>query len=282
MLLLFCPCKPHTDPVARHAKWVSSQALGTLLPHLQQSARDLLSHLVAARARIPTSSAATTAASPAAPTRPPSGSTHTAAGDRGCCACVPTAAERRSRDEGGRSGEARSRTDRFELQDRSEGQQQCAVCDGVPSSAGYSRGTRCDGGVGGGETGGAAAAAATVGPGVGHGVGEKSAASLEKECETLRIVVQALREKDEDSQASADICTGCDEVNVSREERGLGARGRRVKASQRKGTCFLVARSCLFFVGELMPVSCKLPGTMSRSLPITGDNSARKQFGKAQ
>lgn len=135
---------------------------------------------------------------------------------------MPTAAERGSRDEGGRSGEARSRTHSFELQNRSEGQQQCAVCDGVPNSADYPRGARCGDGVGGGETGGAAAAAAAaaVGPGAGHGVGEKSAASLEKECETLRIVVQALREKDEDSQASADICAGCDEVNMSLEEEG--------------------------------------------------------------
>ncbi|CAN0221477.1 unnamed protein product, partial [Scytosiphon promiscuus] len=36
------------DPVARHAQWVSSSALETLLPHLHLSARELLADLAAA------------------------------------------------------------------------------------------------------------------------------------------------------------------------------------------------------------------------------------------
>ena len=219
---MFCPCN-RTDPVARHATWVSSPALGTLLPHLQQCARELLSDLVDARARIPAPSAVATAASSS------SGNTRIPAGDRGC-ACVPTVAERRSTDEGQRRGEARSRTHSFELQSRREGQQQCAVFAGVSHSTECSRGARCGGGVG--ETGGAAAAA--VGLGVAPEVVDKSTASLEKDCETLRIVVQALREKEEDSQASADVAPGATKASCHGRK---SARARaRARALQRKGT----------------------------------------------
>lgn len=203
--------QPHSDPVARHAQWVSSPALGILLPQLQRGARDLLSDLVAARARAPATPATVAAAesSPLAASSPAARSSSgdstriAATSDRGCT-CALTVAEQWSRDEArrgeGRAGETRSRTRSFEPQSRRE-QEQCATCGGVPTYADCSTGVGCGGS---GETGGAGAAgAAAVGVGVEHGVVEKAVASLEKECETLRIVVQALREKEDESQASA-------------------------------------------------------------------------------
>lgn len=234
--------QPQTDPVARHAQWVSSPALGALLPHLQEGARDLLSDLVAARARISAPATTATAASPPVAARSSGGGTTgtAAASDRGCT-CALAVAEQWSRDEARSGGacrgetcgvEARSRSRSVEPQSRG-GQQQCAVCAGVSDGADCSRGgVSCGGG---GETAGVAAAAvvaAAVGLGVRHGVVEKSAASLKKECETLRMVVQALREKDEDSQASAYIVLGPSvrEVDVkavrAKSRERMGVRGR--------------------------------------------------------
>eukprot|EP00903_Cladosiphon_okamuranus_P017393 g16021.t1 len=54
--LSLCPSQS-ADPAARHAKWVSSPALKTLLPRLHQNARDLLADLAAAHPRAPVESA---------------------------------------------------------------------------------------------------------------------------------------------------------------------------------------------------------------------------------
>lgn len=197
---------------------------------------------------------------------------------------MPTAAEQRSTDEGRGSGEARSRTYSFELQRRREGQQQCAVCPEVSHSPECSRGARCGGGVG--ETGGTTGAA--VGLGVGQEVVDKAAASLEKECETLRIVVQALREKEEDSQASADVAraTGGRGLGLGL---GLGlgvglGLGLGLEPYKERVLDFLVV-FCRFCAKTNLrrrlctaAVSCKLPGTMNGSLPIIGDDSARQQL----
>lgn len=140
------------DPVARHAEWVSSPALKTLLPRLHQNARDLLADLAAARG----------AGTPAAAT--PYVSSITGSGDERQWEYTRSAAAREIP-----LGETGSRTD-----GNDDGEEPVVSVD--------------------------SAATRHL---VGDDGAEKQLASLRKECKTLRIVVDALREKDEDNQVGA-------------------------------------------------------------------------------
>lgn len=178
----FCPFGflRAADPVARHAQWVSSPALETLFPRLHQNARDLLADLAAARGAV-AAAASTTAVGPTDDAAP---------GTEGFAA-VTDAEENRE----GPIGKTRSRSGSTAEGDEQSGRG--AVLDKPERSHGT--GAAC----GGREVGGAAPTGAAVQAGAwatGTDVEEMQLASLRKECKTLRIVVDALREKDEDSQ----------------------------------------------------------------------------------
>lgn len=148
--------------MARHAQWVSSSALGTLLPRLQQNARELLSDLAAKRALVGNAPAAT-------PRMPSSG------GKRCHSVCPHVVVSR-----------LESALDK------------CTCC---LVGGGDLEGSK--------EPSGAAVAAAasastssSAPPAFVADDKVEALRSLTRECETLRIVVQALREKDEETQVT--------------------------------------------------------------------------------
>lgn len=180
----------------RHAKWISSPALGTLLPSLQQNTRDLLSELAAARCReyrVSDASTKGTATEAAPKTSYPEdkhcgfsdyshsaretnevlllnhGDKEQAKRDRWCCNCC-----------------------------------RCCQCGGCGFVKEEGRG--CDE-----EHSQAEAAPVRMTNEAGAGAGAEydvtdcengALRSLRKECDTLRIVVQTLRQKDEESQVN--------------------------------------------------------------------------------
>lgn len=151
---MFCFCRFRvTDPVARHAKWVSSPALKTLLPRLHQNARDLLADLAAAR-----------------------GSETSAATATRHVAGIP-----------GADDEEQGVSTRL-----------VAAIEGPLGEMGSSLDADNNG-----EASAVSVEVATTGNLMENDEVEKKLASLRKECKTLRIVIHALREKDEESQVTA-------------------------------------------------------------------------------
>lgn len=168
---------------------MSSPALGTLLPHLQKGAKELLSDLVMARARGPApSTAAASDLARACSTR--------RADDGERCHCERKEEERNPHDKAHNSG--------IGSEEQSEGKRRNGnnVCAYVSESTRFTHGICCAGSASGGARVVPAAAAGRVD---GDEVGEKLTTSLRNQCETLQIVVQALREKDDDSQARSVI-----------------------------------------------------------------------------
>ncbi len=189
------------DPVARHAKWVSSPALETLLPRLHQNARDLLADLAAARGAAAAAAAAAATATTAGPTED-----DVATGTAGSAAITDAAEDR-----GGPIGKTSSRSSSSSsIAEGDRKSSRGAALDGLectPCIGAAQRGQSMDPACRGWEVGGAAPAGAAVRVGgwaaASHGAagkGVEEMASVRKENKTLRIVVDALREKDEDSQ----------------------------------------------------------------------------------
>eukprot|EP00752_Nemacystus_decipiens_P007698 g6881.t1 len=138
------------DPVARHAKWVSSPALKTLLSRVHQNARDLLTNLAMARG-----------AAPSAATVTPHVAVKPHADDD-----IQVEPTRLAAAMGEPLGEVDSRMD------ADNGRETSATSQDV----------------------------ATAGIQVEKDEVERQFTSSRKECKTLRIVIQAMREKDEESQ----------------------------------------------------------------------------------
>lgn len=197
------------DPVARHAKWVSCEALGVLLPRMQQSAKELLAELSAERARLGASPAAAAAdVMPLKTIAPPTQSCSARIEDAQHTTrreyARPAAAEGGSLGEASRSGDSHeeSQISRVPCERAREVEDQLrAPCSDahVPRHVGEVRGTQVS-------------ATATARFEVAEEqTDDRQLASLRRECETSRIVVHALREKDEESQVRAgreDIVAG--------------------------------------------------------------------------
>lgn len=182
----------NADPVARHAKWVSCEALGVLLPRLHQRAKELLADLAAEHAAAEMM--------PLKTITPPTRSCSASIEDDGHATrreCVLHAAA-----EGGSLGEASRSGDLHEVSQISR-----VPCERArelehelraPCSDAHA--PRHVGEVQGAQMSSTATASIEV---AGKQADEKQLASLRKECETLRIVVHALHEKDEESQVRA-------------------------------------------------------------------------------
>lgn len=195
-----------TDPVARHTKWVSCPALGNLLPRLHQRARELLADLAAERARLGTSpAAAATAVIPQSTTeaaRPCSASI----GDIGHAwgeYARPAAADVGPLGEASRriALHAESQTSRVQRERARKPEDQLRIpSNDTPHNVGGIKSVTCDGGE---VRASQLSSTATARRDVAGKQAEKQLASLRKECETSRIVVHALHEKNEESQVKA-------------------------------------------------------------------------------